>query len=347
MLETVRLSDPVDYLAIAPYLLGFHPTLSLVMLVFRGQALVTGVRHDLPRRPDEARDTITACGHVLACNEADAVAVIGYGPADQVAPLLDGLQEAIASAGVVLAQMLRCEGDRYWSHLDTDPFDGIPFDIRSSQAAAGAVLAGLSACPDRDAFAACLGATEGRDRAAVQQATHAARERAATLLTSAPPRYWYDEGLRQIHDAFARSAEDKPITPEQLAWLSVLLTSILVRDAAMTLLGTYTEAAHIKLWGEVTRRAEPGYVAAPATLLAFAAYSTGAGTLARIALDRAQADDPRYRLAVLLDYGLSNCESPSVIHAMRVTEMAEVIEEQVVKCPLAALPRLPESVEGR
>ena len=58
--------------------------------------------------------------------------------------------------------------------------------------------------------------------------------------------------------------------------------------------------AHLRLWTDLTRRAQPGYIAAPASLLAFTAWQTGNGALANLALDRALADDPGYSMAQLL-----------------------------------------------
>lgn len=345
MTVTVRLSHPVDYLAIVPYLLGYHPTLSLVILAFHDQALVNAMRHDLPYGPHETRDVIATSLNILSRHEADEIAVIGYGSPDQTAPPLNSLQEALSPTGVQIRQLLSCTQKRYWSRLDMGSEDGTPYDLTTSAAAVGAVMAGLSALPDRAAFGATLAPIDGPDREAVRQATRTARERAAALLPTATPRYWYDEGLRQVHEAFARSVADQPITPEQVAWLGVLLTSKVIRDAAMTLLGTYAEPAHIKLWGEITRRAEPGYVAAPATLLAFAAYSSGAGTLARVALDRALSDDPRYSMATLLECGLNHAAPPSVIHKMNIADMGEEIEAQIERYPHSVLPLLPEPTE--
>ena len=61
--------------------------------------------------------------------------------------------------------------------------------------------------------------------------------------------------------------------------------------------------AHLRLWSDLTRLARPGYVAAPASLLAFVAWQAGDGALANVALDRALADDPRYSMARLLRAG--------------------------------------------
>jgi hypothetical protein len=60
------------------------------------------------------------------------------------------------------------------------------------------------------------------------------------------------------------------------------------------------QQAHLRLWTDLTRRAQSGYVAAPASLLAFVAWQSGNGALANVALDRALADDPKYSMARLL-----------------------------------------------
>ena len=69
--------------------------------------------------------------------------------------------------------------------------------------------------------------------------------------------------------------------------------------------------AHRRLWTDLVRRAQPGYVAAPASLLAFTAWQNGDGALANIALDRALADTPGYSMALLLREALDAGAPPS------------------------------------
>jgi hypothetical protein len=70
--------------------------------------------------------------------------------------------------------------------------------------------------------------------------------------------------------------------------------------------------AHQRMWLDVTRRAQPGYVAAPAALLAFVAWQAGDGALANVALDRALHDDPGYSMALLLRQVISAGTPPSM-----------------------------------
>jgi hypothetical protein len=84
------------------------------------------------------------------------------------------------------------------------------------------------------------------------------------------------------------------------AWLALVLTDLWVRDDAWARMNLAHKDAHLRLWTDLTRRAQPGYVAAPASLLAFTAWQTGNGALANVALDRALADVPAYSMAQLL-----------------------------------------------
>jgi hypothetical protein len=68
---------------------------------------------------------------------------------------------------------------------------------------------------------------------------------------------------------------------------------------------------HRRLWADLVRRAQPGYIAAPACLLAVTAWQGGNGALANIALDRALADDPGYSLALVLRDALTAGAPPS------------------------------------
>jgi hypothetical protein len=77
------------------------------------------------------------------------------------------------------------------------------------------------------------------------------------------------------------------------------------------MLPEYREA-HLRLWTDLTRMARPGYVPAPASLLAFVAWQSGNGALANVALDRALADDPCYSMARLLRQAVDSGAPPSL-----------------------------------
>jgi hypothetical protein len=98
----------------------------------------------------------------------------------------------------------------------------------------------------------------------------------------------------------------------QVAWLTVALQDLRVRDDAWARMDPDHKEAHLRMWLDVTQRAQPKYVAAPAALLAFVAWQSGDGALANVALDRALDDDPGYSMAQLLRQVISAGAPPSM-----------------------------------
>ena len=96
------------------------------------------------------------------------------------------------------------------------------------------------------------------------------------------------------------------------AWLALVLTRVRIRDDAWARMDPAHRDAHRRLWTDVVRRAQPGYVAAPASLLAFTAWQGGDGALANIAIERALADTPAYSMALLLGDALDAGAPPSM-----------------------------------
>ena len=105
-------------------------------------------------------------------------------------------------------------------------------------------------------------------------------------------------GRAAIRDALLHYQQGGRCFDDEAAFLTVLLLHIPIRDHAWSL--TDASAHHIALWSDLTRRARHDLVPGPASLLAFAAWRAGEGTLANLALNRALAADPGYRMAQLL-----------------------------------------------
>jgi Domain of unknown function (DUF4192) len=92
----------------------------------------------------------------------------------------------------------------------------------------------------------------------------------------------------------------------------VLLSYRRLRDEAWVLTEAGDPDAQVAFWTDITRRAPVSHVAAPASLLAYAAACmTGATALARAAVDRALAVEPDYNLAQLIQMMLNSSIQPS------------------------------------
>jgi hypothetical protein len=169
-------------------------------------------------------------------------------------------------------------------------------------------LAAMIAPADGDQAAAMRLATRKAERqitARVDRTTRVSHRVARRRLVAAV-------GQPMIVDAIDRYRAGGTLDPEPAAWLTVALRELRVRDDAWARMLPEYNAAHTRLWADLTRLAQPGYVAAPASLLAFVAWQAGDGALANVALDRALADDQRYSMARLLRRALDSGAPPSV-----------------------------------
>ncbi|SBT49611.1 DUF4192 domain-containing protein [Micromonospora auratinigra] len=313
--------SPADLLAAVPYLLGFHPADSVVVVAFRGRRVVFAARADLPEPGTDPRPAARHLVEVVGRQETDSATVIGYGPAARVTTVVDAVGEALDTAGTLVLDALRVTDGRWWSYLCAEPeccpADGTPYDPVTSEVSAAAVFAGQVALPDRAALTAQVSALDGPVRVAMRRATARARGRLGALTEEASEtvlaggRSVRSAGVAAVRTAFRRHRRGERLTDDEVAWLTVLLTRLPVRDHAWE--RTDGRDTDISLWTDVLRRAEPELIAAPGSLLAFAAWRAGHGALAVVALERVLATHPGYSLAVLLDDLLRGGLPPSAL----------------------------------
>ncbi|WP_213451115.1 DUF4192 domain-containing protein [Rhizomonospora bruguierae] len=299
---------PADLLAAVPYLLGFHPERSLVVTGLHGSRLTFTARVDLPPAGTPTRAVRAQARHavaVVARQRVEAALLIGYGTAEEVVPLMEAVRSGLVERSIAVEEELRVAGDRYWSLLCSNPAccppQGRPFDPSGTVVAATATLAGEVALPDRAALAAQIAPLTGAARAAADRATERADERLSALLAAARPadllggRALRVAGMAAVEEAIARQRAGRPLSDDDIAWLTVVLLHPPVRDHAWV--ATTGEGWAVELWSEVLRRAVEDLVPAPASLLSFAAWHAGRGPLAGVALERALRVDPTYPLA--------------------------------------------------
>lgn len=304
----VRLSRPGDLVAATPYLLRFHPTDSLVMLAFGGVAGTTfaGIaRTDLPA-PEHVGPLGRTLVETMRRRGASAVAILGYGPAERVDQVVPVIRDLAGRLDLPARESLRVHTGRWWSYDCPGPTccppGGIPFDPTTSEASVRLTVAGLVAAPSRETLERRAAPVGGLTRTSMDQATRRAETRLAGWLDTVPEaerqRAVLGEGAAVVRAAIDRSASGGALDDDAVAWLTILLTWLPVRDAAWQAITA--EQPHLTLWTDVVRRADPALVPAPACLLAFTAWRFGDGVLAGMALERAERADPDYPLAGLL-----------------------------------------------
>jgi hypothetical protein len=280
-----HVTTPAGLRETIPQLLGFAPELSMVIIGIRppdGKVAVT-LRYDLPdpASPGVSADVAAHAEAVLTRAGITSAVAVGYGP--------DGLTRPVAKA-------LRTTALDISVHYESDLPDwpGLP--------------AGCPAIPDRAAIVASVAPVGGTEAQGMLRAT-----RAEIRQADADPAGFTRAGLTAVANLIGRYRADGAIaTYDETATVTVALRDLRVRDDAWSRMVPEHSGAHLWLLTDLTRLAAPGYVAAPAALLAFVAWQQGNGALANVALDRALADDPRYSMAQLLRQVITAGAPPSM-----------------------------------
>jgi Domain of unknown function (DUF4192) len=327
----IRVSSVVGFLAVVPHLLGFHPSRSMVVvgLNARRGRIMLAFRYDLPDPPDapRSREIAQHATRVLKARRIKTAIAAGYGPGTLVTPVAEVLRAALLDAGITPRDLLRVQDGRYWSYACQDPGccppDGVPFDGPEHPAAAALAAAGVTACPDRAALAASLAPLTGP--AATERALRRVGEFIAAAAQEADgERRLVEAGREAVRAAIGIYRRGGQITDhDQLAWLTVTVADLRVRDDAWARMEPKFRAAHRRLWTDVVRHAGEAYVPAPASLLAFIAWQSGDGALANIAIERALAADPDYSMAHLIGQALDAGLPPSAARLPMTPEEVE------------------------
>jgi hypothetical protein len=322
-LPAMSLRTPEDLLAMIPYLIGYPPIDSLVILGLVEKALGFTARVDLPADTNEIADFRSAVEHLadVTATNATACIIVAYGEPHIATPVIGLACDLVTNAGLVIVNALRVTDNRYSSHLCPDPDccppDGKPIPATNTLIDAEAVLGGMTVRASRADLIATVAPITGQRRADMQDA---ALRATAVLLkdleladpdhdTAAAQAFTRRRGSAVVNHALDHHRGRLVLTDEQAATLLVLLRNPDVRDHALL----HTNADDLDLWADLTRRAPRTLTAPVATVLAYTAWLAGNGALANMALDRATHANPDYPLAHLLRRALQAGAPPALV----------------------------------
>ncbi|GAB7040414.1 MULTISPECIES: DUF4192 domain-containing protein [Catenuloplanes] len=269
------LRTPSDVLGMIPYLLGFHPEDSLVVvLIGTDRQLLGTMRIDLAAPPSVAVERLKP---VLDRHAGISVVVVGYGPLTAMG-LTRTAAEVIAQTVPALGVHFVSVGHRFCltPGCGCPAADGVLFDARDTAVAAQSTVAGLVALPSRDALIA------------LAEPDPAAQAAVAAAIRDLPEIRPSKAVLRDMLD---QAALDVRLSDEQVARLVVMLRDQRVREAVW-LAATSDRVWQRDLWLDITRRVPDDHAAAPAFLAAWCAWLRGEDPLAHEAARRALAADP-------------------------------------------------------
>jgi len=316
--SVLRLSGPSDLVATVPYLLGFVPEHSLVVVAMRpgsraGSAgsVVATMRVDLD---DDAAAVLHCFLPEVRQHGADRLVALIYpegAPGPIQARLLPDIVEIAGEHRVDLLDALLVyqvpSGWQWWSATCEDPRCCPPHGHHvdaHAVAVAEAVGAGLVALPCREDVERELTPDPERVRS-VQAAL-----RRLTPPDVPPDRAWQLSELRWASALVRRPR--LPLSARRAARLLVAISDKQVRDCLLTApAGSSATAA--ACWADLTRCAPPSRRAPAAVLLAAAHLAEGGGVRATVAVAVALAADPGYLLATLVQEALAHAVPPPVI----------------------------------
>jgi uncharacterized protein DUF4192 len=326
----LRLDGPQSLLQAVPYLLGFHPRDSLVLVGVGAGAVRVTARLDLAdaTRPGPLEHAFD----VLVRGGSDAVIAVGYddldGQASDCLPsgsLVAAVEAAAVSTGCLLVDTYLVRGGRWWSRRRNGAGwgTGVGESVADppSAFAAAATVAGLTALPSRRELVSVLDPCEPEVRERLRPMIEHAQVGPAgpAAATAGPLRPGNTErALTRAVFTAARRADDGslPTGDADVARLGAALSITGVRDSVWLAIddGLLDGRA---LWAQLARFLPSPYDAAALFLFGWTSWRRGDGVSAQAAVERALTSVPTYTAAELLHAALVHGLDPRRVPRLR------------------------------
>jgi hypothetical protein len=313
----MRLSSPAEILTAVPFLLGFAPERSLVVICLRGKEIGLTMRVDI----DAALELRKAfVGRLLADGATSAVLILfDPAPDDRRRPgksLMRAIKRAFDAEGVHVRDALGVRKGRYWSYLCSDticcPGEGRAVPVAGttdhSKVAAPFVAIGAAPLASRPALVASLLPITGPRRSELDAVYRLALEQ-----PSAYPILRWMEAVRRYATTDGRRP-DRALSAVEAVRLIVGINDVLVRDEVLSWTAAGSNTGVLDVLRELAPLALPPFDTNVLAALAWAAYAFGDGALASVALERALRADPDHALAGLLATALDAGVTPTHLH---------------------------------
>lgn len=307
----ISIREVSELRASIPYLLGFYPERSLVLigLAEEGTVVVT-IRVDAPMSVQETHRMVEHLRPVLR-RAAPKRLVVAY--CDDYELATDDAIEAqhrrfsarrafetVSELGPVIEAALEAEGLSCGFLWPANPGEPRPALGPVPQIAVAQALAGRTLLRNRDELYRQLEPVGGPARRSVRQQLEQLRQVGLDSL----------ELIDVVAQILARGAGDTygqgqaPLDSSEIAWCALAVADTDARDRLITWIAQDQRWWRIDPWCRVAQLAPAVYRAPALTVVAIIAYLTGDGALAQCALEQALTQEPNYLLATMIDTGL-------------------------------------------
>jgi hypothetical protein len=333
-----RISGPAELLQAVPYLLGFHPARSLVLVGLHDERLVVTARLDLTDAllggVRHAVEPMTRGGSssFVAILYADDEAAADDELGDEVEislpewrAIYDALRTEVRRFDAQLRDVLVVSDGRWRSltcrDVDCCPLGGRPLPAAPSAFTTAATVDGVVALPSRAALEDVLAPLPDDERVVLEPAIAQAERVAVEQMLGGAARRWEASANRAIFRT-ARAAEQPGWSApagEVVGHFGAALMVTSLRDAVwLAVDGNRLDGR--PLWRELGRRLPSPYDAPPLFLYGWASWRAGDGASAGIAAERAVASNPEYHAADLLLAAVTSGVDPKQVPRLRLSK---------------------------
>lgn len=348
----VTLRGPGELADALPYLMGFHPDNSIVMVALHGENGRFGgrLRLGLPQDPEEWPEVAGQVAECLVRNSMrrggrpDAIVVYlcqdphegerGSTVVERLRPMAQLLRVACGRLDVPVVEALCVSAGRWWSYCTPQaatPEEGTALPPSGTSAmAATAAYAGLPSPRSQRDMAARLRPVKARNREHEIALDIACAEMVPGMLApgSGEPLVNRTVALARAAMERFRSApaigdpgrgdrrDDKLLGDDEAASIILGLQDKEARDRVAEWMEPEHADAALRLWRALARRCAGPYnehAAAPLTLAGWVAWSCGDEAEARVALTMALDLEPQYTFARLLHTSVNAGLDPELL----------------------------------
>lgn len=299
-----------DLLNLLPALFGFSPRQSFIAIATHGERRRFGFRLRMDMPPlGHVREAAVQIASYLRRQEPDGAVFIAVTDRGTVA---DALMAAVTAelTDVPVHDAVRTDGESYWTYGPAGPGEAVPYVSQCSPAVVSAIVGGMQILPDREALVARFAAVSGPRKAIMAAATEKVLGIALRELSDTPRSDLGVVGMARIQPIIDAHNAGRPLSDHHLGTLAIWVSSVRVRDGVWARMRRDTADATLSLWTAVAQSVVEPFEPPVLCLAAFAAWLSGDGTQALIAIERALTVEPGYSMAQLILRTLDSGVSP-------------------------------------